>query len=116
THSQDLSESGVCLTGCKQPEIERSGRVVVPAEKISSRQKDHQSIKVKRMSYPHAVRRMKQHRFFSEGWARALPIVAANIIILLVGTLVFLRLVGYYNREYRRRRFSLEGSLSLATN
>ncbi|VDO77462.1 unnamed protein product [Heligmosomoides polygyrus] len=40
------AESGVCLTGCKQPEIERSGRVVVPAEKTSSRQ-DHQSIKVK---------------------------------------------------------------------
>ncbi|VDP05944.1 unnamed protein product, partial [Heligmosomoides polygyrus] len=45
THSQDLSESGVCLTGCKQPEIERSGRVEVPAEKTSSRQKNHQSIK-----------------------------------------------------------------------
>ncbi|VDO78865.1 unnamed protein product [Heligmosomoides polygyrus] len=39
------NQSGVCLTGCKQPEIERSGRVVVPAEKTSSRQKDHQSIK-----------------------------------------------------------------------
>ncbi|VDP57040.1 unnamed protein product [Heligmosomoides polygyrus] len=39
------TESGVCLTGCKQPEIERSGRVVVPTEKTSSRQKDHQSIK-----------------------------------------------------------------------
>uniref|UniRef100_A0A183GLP6 40S ribosomal protein S29 n=1 Tax=Heligmosomoides polygyrus TaxID=6339 RepID=A0A183GLP6_HELPZ len=47
THSQGLSESGICLTGCKQPEIERSGRVVVPAEKSSSRQKDHQSIKLK---------------------------------------------------------------------
>ncbi|VDP34030.1 unnamed protein product [Heligmosomoides polygyrus] len=43
-HSHDLSENGVRLTGCKQPEIERSGRVVVPAEKTSSRQKDHQSI------------------------------------------------------------------------
>ncbi|VDO86304.1 unnamed protein product [Heligmosomoides polygyrus] len=42
-----IVESGVCLTGCKQPEIERSGRVVVPAEKTSSRQKDHPSIKVK---------------------------------------------------------------------
>ncbi|VDO90635.1 unnamed protein product [Heligmosomoides polygyrus] len=40
-----VDESGVCLTGCKQPEIERSGRVVVPVEKTSSRQKDHQSIK-----------------------------------------------------------------------
>ncbi|VDP44298.1 unnamed protein product [Heligmosomoides polygyrus] len=47
THCQDLSESGVCLTGCKQPEIERSGRVVVPAEKTSSRQKNHQSIKIR---------------------------------------------------------------------
>ncbi|VDO68101.1 unnamed protein product [Heligmosomoides polygyrus] len=46
THSRDLSESGGCLTGCKQIEIERSGRVVVLAEKTSSRQKDHQSIKV----------------------------------------------------------------------
>ncbi|VDO97083.1 unnamed protein product [Heligmosomoides polygyrus] len=41
-------ESGVCLTGCKQPEIERSGRVVVSVEKTSRRQKDHQSIKVTR--------------------------------------------------------------------
>ncbi|VDP45404.1 unnamed protein product [Heligmosomoides polygyrus] len=44
----NVAESGVCLTGCKQPEIERSGRVVVPAEKekTSNRQKDHQCIKV----------------------------------------------------------------------
>ncbi|PIO61153.1 hypothetical protein TELCIR_17332, partial [Teladorsagia circumcincta] len=31
-----------------------------------------------RMSYPHAVRRMKQHHFFSKGWARALPIVVGS--------------------------------------
>ncbi|VDP34748.1 unnamed protein product [Heligmosomoides polygyrus] len=37
THSQDLSESGVRFTGCKQLEIERSGRVVVSVEKTSSR-------------------------------------------------------------------------------
>ncbi|VDP57768.1 unnamed protein product [Heligmosomoides polygyrus] len=49
THSQDLSENGVCLIGCKQPEIERSGRVVIPTEKTSSRQKDHQSIKVSKL-------------------------------------------------------------------
>ncbi|VDL73683.1 unnamed protein product [Nippostrongylus brasiliensis] len=36
THFQSLSENVVSLTGCKLTEIKRSGRVVVPAEKISS--------------------------------------------------------------------------------
>ncbi|KAK5986152.1 hypothetical protein GCK32_003220 [Trichostrongylus colubriformis] len=70
----------------------------------------------RRMSYPHAIRRMKQHHFFSQGWARALPIVFGNILVLLVGTLVFLRLVGYYNREYRKRRFGADGSFSAITH
>ncbi|WKY05699.1 hypothetical protein Q1695_006137 [Nippostrongylus brasiliensis] len=67
----------------------------------------------RRMSYPHAIRRMVRHQFFSKGWARALPIVAANVVILLVGTLVFLRLVGYYNREYNRRHLSLSHTFSI---
>ncbi|KAK6060947.1 hypothetical protein COOONC_01388 [Cooperia oncophora] len=70
----------------------------------------------RRMSYPHAIIRMKQHHFFSKGWARALPIVVANILILLVGTLVFLRLVGYYNREYRKRRFGTDTSFSVLSH
>ncbi|XGW28818.1 hypothetical protein V3C99_008538 [Haemonchus contortus] len=70
----------------------------------------------RRMSYPHAVRRMKHHHFFTKGWARALPIVVANILILLVGTLVFLRLVSYYNREYRKRRLGADSSFSVMTH
>lgn len=92
------------------------------------------------MSYPHAVRRMKHHRFFADGWARALPIVlgkntlssfllllftclrlskltgvSANILLLLFGTVIFLRLVGYYNREQRRRRLGFDSSMSPGT-
>ncbi|VDO77233.1 unnamed protein product [Heligmosomoides polygyrus] len=40
----NVAESGGCLTGCKLPEIDQSGRVVVSTEKTSSRQKVHQSI------------------------------------------------------------------------
>ncbi|KAL6739877.1 hypothetical protein Aduo_013276 [Ancylostoma duodenale] len=69
----------------------------------------------RRMSYPHAVRRMKHHKFFDNGWARALPIVLANILLLLFGTVIFLRLVGYYNRENRRRKFGLDSSMSPGT-
>ncbi|KJH43689.1 hypothetical protein DICVIV_10308 [Dictyocaulus viviparus] len=60
----------------------------------------------RRMAYPHAITRVKHHQFFSKGWKRAVPIMLSTIVLLLIGTLVFLRLVGYYRREYELRRSS----------
>ncbi|KAK6748424.1 hypothetical protein RB195_001198 [Necator americanus] len=67
----------------------------------------------RRMSYPHAIKRMEHRKFLARVWSAVLPIVSANVLLLLFGTVVFLRLVGFYNREHRRNKFVLDSSVNL---